>query len=405
MKKLIIALAVLALFAGMAYARQAEERVPATPYEGTTGRAVTVWYDDNETGAPGWTHGDFTAVATPKFHVDTYLAYDVHSWWCGTFDYDADGGYGNSWDQRLDVPPTDWTGYTYPIIMYYFRNDSEVGYDFSYVEAESNGVYVALNRGYDGKIPWGQAGFYLGNKDNPAVCRFRFVSDGAWSDEDGLYTSLGGAFHCDEIQILDYITGDVLFYDDVESGGLCTPSVPAAAGDYWHLDNWLCRAYSGDHYWEVCWPGTSYVQPNLQNWLQTPVVDISAYEPVQGCTLYTVFQLFMPGTSGGYWTEEATTDGGATWTQTGAWYGDQCGYGYGPCDHFLFSIPVRPIAGTGNQVAVRWTMYTDALGNSADPACSYISAGITIDDTWFDVTEEPSAVEDKSWGRIKSMYR
>ena len=30
------------------------------------------------------------------------MAFDGQSWWCGTFDYTAVGGYGNSWDQRLE---------------------------------------------------------------------------------------------------------------------------------------------------------------------------------------------------------------------------------------------------------------------------------------------------------------
>ena len=84
----------------------------------------------------------------------------------------------------------------------------------------------------------------LGDKDNPAQCRFRFVSDGAWSDQDGDYPSAAGACMFDEIQIYDYVTGTVLFYDDVESGGLCVPGVPAAAGDYWHIRDIAAEAWS-----------------------------------------------------------------------------------------------------------------------------------------------------------------
>ena len=43
-------------------------------------------------------------------------------------------------------------------------------------------------------------------------------SDGAWSDQDGLYLSVGGAFMCDDIQIWDYYSGTVYFFDDIESG-------------------------------------------------------------------------------------------------------------------------------------------------------------------------------------------
>jgi len=287
--------------------------------------------------------------------------------------------------------------------MFQYRNDSELGYDFTFVQAESAGTWVNLNRGYNGRIGWGPVAYYLGNKDNPAVCRFRFQSDGAWSDEDGLYDSVGGGFACDDIEIMDYITSDVLFFDDVETGGLCVPSIPAAAGDYWHLDNWLCRAYSGNHYWEICWPSTTFVQPSLQNWLQTPVVDVPSWMNVTACTLWYVGQIFWPGAQEGVWTEEVSVDGGTSWWQVGAWYGDQCGWGYGPCDHFLFSMSFTPFL-PGHHLAARWTVLTDELGNTADPACPYLSAGMAIDDTWITFTWD-TPVEETSWGKIKSLYR
>ena len=64
-----------------------------------------VWHDDMEGDVSGWTSTDFTATVSPHFHWDTYMAYEGASWWCGSFDYDADGGYGNGWDDRLSLPP------------------------------------------------------------------------------------------------------------------------------------------------------------------------------------------------------------------------------------------------------------------------------------------------------------
>ena len=52
-------------------------------------------------------------------------------------------------------------------------------------------------------------------------------------------------------------------------------------------------------------------------------------------------------------------------------------------------------------------MFTDAFGNGCDLAgCSlgYCSAGITIDDTWIEVSYN-TPVEESSWGSIKSLYR
>lgn len=364
-----------------------------------------VWLDDIESGTNGWTHGDFTATAVPHFHVDTYMAYSGSSWWCGTFDYDANGGYGNNWDDRLDVPSTDWTGYSYPIISFEYRCDSEYGYDFTFVQAESVGGWVNLNRGYTGTSSWGSGAYYLGNRDNPAVCRFLFQSDLAYSDADGLYESVGGAFACDDITIYDLNTTTQLFFDDVEGGGLCVPSVPPTAGDFWHIATSDCQAFSPSHCWAVASPGTSYVQPSLLNWLQTPLVDISPYSRANSCTLWTVMQFWVPGASGAGWTEEVTTDGGTSWFLTGAWYGDQCtGSGWGPCDHGLFAIDLTPYLPGTNLVAVRWTMQTPSAGLSADAGCTYDSAGLTLDDTWLQVDWD-TPVEQTSWGKIKSFYR
>ena len=148
-------------------------------YRGDCSRIAGDRRDDLESGAIGWTHGDFTVGVPPKFHVDDYMAYvapgrqDNHSWWCGEFglpyDLNGDGGYANDWDQRLDVPATSCAGYIYPLILFQYRNATEPGFDFSYVQAESNGVFVDLNAGYDGVRDWREAGYYLGNKDEPAV--------------------------------------------------------------------------------------------------------------------------------------------------------------------------------------------------------------------------------------------
>lgn len=423
MKRLSLALAVLALAAGAALADQ--EVLQAGRLE-NAGRISWCWFDDLEPPDPGWTHGDFTATAIPHFHVDTYMAYSgASSWWCGTFDYDADGGYGNRWDDRLDIPPVNWTGYTYPVITLYFRNDTELNYDFTYVEAESNGAFVCLNTepwwspiGYDGSLPWQGGGFYLGDKDNPAVCRFRFVSDLHFSDEDGLYDSAGGAFMCDEIQVMDYYTGEVFFYDDVESGGLCTPSLPPIGGDYWHTVSNNCKAWSDPTVWvntQIDTPG--YVPPGVQNWLMTPMVDISC---ATTCTVRFILQRFTPyvvttreiGWEGSdHCIESVTVDGGATWTQVNVWPDDwlmgsdddQCDLGYGPCDHFFTREDITPLL-PGTMLAYRWTYYSDDNGVGPD-VCG--NAGMTIDDVGFFGEGCPcgSVVKETSWGRVKSLYR
>jgi hypothetical protein len=167
-------------------------------------------------------------TSEPHFHRDTYLAYEgSYSWWCGTFEYDEDGGYGNNWDERLDLPPLDFSGASYPMLTYAYRCDSEDGHDFTYVQAESNGVFVNLNSGHNGASAWyniGTYGYILGPYDDPFVARFRFISDASGSDEDGGYSSVGGGFACDIIKVFDYFGGYVYFFDGEATE--CVPSRP-----------------------------------------------------------------------------------------------------------------------------------------------------------------------------------
>ncbi len=409
MKKLIIAVAILAFFAGMATARGPQEATPV-PYDGQHHtRGTTVWADDMESGAPGWTHGDDSAQ-TIYWHIDSYMAYSGNSWWCGSPSITADGGYGNLWRQYLTSPYVDWTGYSYPVLQYVFRCDTEAGFDYAYAQAESAGAFLNLNKGYDGVIPWGAAGYYLGNKDNPARIRFYFESDGGYSDADGYYQSVGGAFAVDNVTIMDYYTATVLFLDDADANVALVPSVPSASGDFWTIASNNCQAYSDPHYWTCSSPDTMTVQPNLVNWLRTPDVDISAY-PAYTCTLYFIQQMFMSGAFGGSWQEVAVADG--VEGVTGWWYGHQCQFttAAGPCGHYLGVIPIVAPGyfPSASMVAGKWYMLTDPDGNGCDVAAcplGYCSAGMNIDDTWIEVTPPiPDAVRDSSWGQIKSMYR
>jgi len=362
---------------------------------------VVLFFDDMEGGVAGWTTVDNTATATTHFHLDTYMAYEgTYSWWCGTFDYDADGGYGNSWDDRLLIPTTDLSAATYPILTYAFRHDSETGYDYTYVQAESMGVFVNLNRGYDGSAPWtdiGLYGFILDTYDNPLNARFRFLSDGAWSDQDGLYLSVAGGFMCDIVKVFDYFGGYVYFFDDGESGGLCVPGVPSSAGDFWHIIDRACPAYSDPHSW---WCGddsdTTLTPPNLNNSLISPAINIVGSGT---CTLRMLLHAEVPTVDNDYWTEEVTVDGGGTWVMTGAWWGD-----FGSCDGWgtsgIAGVDISPLL-PGTAFQFKLTFYS--TDNGCGPGAAG-GAGIMLDDTWLE-DWTGSAVEEQSWGSIKAMYR
>jgi hypothetical protein len=368
------------------------------------------WYDDVESGINGWMTSDLTATAVPHFHWDTYLAYEGHSWWCGNFDYDSDGGYGNGWDDRLDLPPVQVTPVAveevswgelksfyregprperedagrdaiFPVLTFVYRHDSEIGYDFTYVQAESNGVYVDLNRGYDGVQEWsdlGPYGFDLAGYDDPLRVRFRFTSDGAWSDEDGDYLSVGGAFHVDNVKIYDFMTGDVLFYDSEPGGdeGECTPAIPGAAGDYWHIIDRACPALSDPHSW---WCGddadTSFVPPNLADALFTPVIYTNT---ILTCTLYAAIHFAIPTVDNDYFAIWCTFDG-ADYYAHSSWWGDfeQCyGWGSSGINGFSFS---EFVSGYPDHAGAAFVMYT--TDNGCGPAVGG-GAGVMIDDVW-----------------------
>jgi hypothetical protein len=325
---------------------------------------VVYFFDDVESGAGNWTTVDFTAGEVPHFHIDTYLAYDDPdhdedlSWWCGSFEYDADGGYGNRWDDRLDLPTvhvdqvvverTSWGAIksryidedgaqerdeaprgVLPVLDFVYRHDSEPAFDYTYVQIDSAGTWVTLNGdGFDGSSGgWqelGTDGYSLAPYGSELTVRFRFLSDGAWSDQDGEYLSNGGAFHVDNIRIYDHVSGDVLFFEDCQGGGLCTPGVPEIAGDWWHIVDRKCPAYSDPHSW---WCGddadTSLIPPNLDNALITPYVDLSR---ALTCTVSFCLHAEVPTDDNDYWTYYATGDGGVSWQSIASYWGDfgQC---------------------------------------------------------------------------------
>jgi hypothetical protein len=398
MKKLVIVLAIMALFVVTAGAKLTVA-TPAYESNGSSGARDVMWFDDIEGGVNGWTTADLTATTVPHFHWDTYMAYAGQSWWCGNFDYDADGGYGNSWDDKLAIPELDLSIATYPILTYAFRHDSEVGYDYTYVQAESLGAYVNLNRGYDGSASWtdiGIYGFILVPYDNPLHARFRFLSDGAWSDEDGLYHSVGGGFACDNVQVFDYFTGDVFFYDDEPGADECVPVIPSAAGDFWHIIDRACPASSDPHSW---WCGvdadTNLVPPGLQNSLRTPIIPMFA----ASCTVTVWIHFGIPTVDNDYCEFKGYCNG--DYYHMFSYWGDfeQCdGWGIsGIAGYDVGQFCTPPITGAGYEFIM------NTSDNGCGPAVNG-GAGIFVDD--ITISAVPAVpVESTSWGNVKAMYR
>ncbi len=398
MRTLAIALAVL-LVAGTALASLNTDT--ATEFRGPN-RLNTEYAYFDMSDATGFTTVDNTATAVPHFHIDIYMPFDgTDHWWCGNFDYDTDGGYGNAWDDRLEIPATSVTGAVYPVLTFAHYFSSEFGWDFTYVQAKQGGAYVDMNAGYSGIISggtWvdlGSYGFVMTGFDDPIEARFRFISDGNTSDEDGLYASVGGAYHVDNIKIFDFYGGAVYFFDDVNSGSPCVPGVPGSAGNYWHLVNDVCSSNVVPSWWCGDDADTSLIPSNLNNSLITPVVDITN---ATTCTLRMAIHAEVPTVDNDYWNNAVRFDGGA-WVSIGSWWGD-----FGGCGGF-------GTAGLTGDVlddflpasTVQYRLTFNTTDNGCGPGAAG-GAGINLDDTWFEgVLGSP--VEKSSWGSIKAMYR
>ena len=188
----------------------------------------TVYYEDFQDGPAGWTARDLTAQTDTFLNrIDYFDGVDTMGvWWCGddNTDWVDPMGYGNNWDQRLEKTFTLPTG---PCsLSYVIQYDSELSYDFTYVEISNNGftTYETL-ASYDDHT----GGAFLSYSHDISAyaggqvqIRFRFNSDSSWSDEDGSYLS-DGAFRLDEVTV----TGsDTDFFETDGDDWIPTPALP-----------------------------------------------------------------------------------------------------------------------------------------------------------------------------------
>ena len=175
------------------------------------------------------------------WHLDTYNAFggSGKSWWVGvssslsswTALYGGSStppGYGNGWKQYLQHPFDLTSAAGTVTLSYFYKIDIERNFDFFYVEVSDNNgaswsdpplkTYTNEGPGPPGgkDVDWTQDSVdltsYIGND---ILIRFRFNSDGTFSDEDGNFNS-DGAVYIDEINLSD--SSGTLFFDDAESG-------------------------------------------------------------------------------------------------------------------------------------------------------------------------------------------
>jgi len=216
---------------------------------------------DDGLGGPdpqGWNTFDKTKQ-DPYFHVDDFIGAGApyaplegaQSLWCGQETLPscvACPGYGDLWLQYFQSVAFPSSGDV--TVSFLISYDSEPDYDFTYVQYLSkSGVWQTLDS-FDG------IGAELASVVVPAdsiigsaALRFHFLSDGGWSDDDGIYDS-NGAVVVDSITVAD--TTGVLDFQDFEAepfGALTTVD-----GD------WTASAYPGFGDYAALFDGTTVLQ-------------------------------------------------------------------------------------------------------------------------------------------------
>ncbi len=178
----------------------------------------------------GWTHKDITFSGAQRWNIDNFNVPangGTLAMWCGqrAFPNDCGDGYGNDWSENLvftyTVPnPSVATVVGVDLV---FNSDSEPGFDYFYVQYNQGGSWQTIGRAYDGTnvgvlfsadVTF-QPSYYVGSASDQLQLRCRGFSDGAWSDEDCLWDTVGLA-QVDNIVI--EITGGPTFSEDFEDG-------------------------------------------------------------------------------------------------------------------------------------------------------------------------------------------
>ncbi len=215
-----------------------------------------VWYDFEQMDWQSWTRVDNTAPEDTFFHVDDFAGLGGGSWgrlvpiegaksiWCGirsggvnalyTCSWGSAPGYGNNWDENLQAAIYHPPGNLH--VSYHLVCDTESGADLVTFEHSTDRACGCCDY-----CNWNILETYSGVIDTVVVrevfsvtwgskLRFRFQSDGARSDQDGLVDTDGAC-------IIDSIT----IWDD--SGVL----------DYENFENYdVGQTYAGE--WMACTP-------------------------------------------------------------------------------------------------------------------------------------------------------
>jgi hypothetical protein len=204
---------------------------------------TVIWYDFEQMNWQGWTRVDNTAPADTFFHVDDFAGLGggtygrlvpiegTKSIWCGarpasspgwyTCNWGSAPGYGNNWDEYIGTGFYHEPGNTVNV-SYHLVCDTESESDLVTFEWSTDGGCCGPCAEY---IDWEVVETYSGVVDTVVThsvfslrhgtkLRFRFVSDGAFSDEDGAVDT-DGACIIDSITVWD--DNGLIDFEDFES--------------------------------------------------------------------------------------------------------------------------------------------------------------------------------------------
>jgi hypothetical protein len=293
-----------------------------------TGQIAVFWHVADGTELDGGDSGNLVPLSGAR------------SMWCGQdassavpfCAYATLPGYGNGWEQILvsDALSGDSLSISYKVFW-----DSEGGYDGTEVEYAFDDVYwyrFPVTDSYSdrpdlydntGPTPFITETFAVGSSGASSIkVRFRFRSDGAWSDEDGLWPT-DGAVMVDDITI-DTWSGGVAESSNTEdfesasvgsnTAGIWTGDTPPAFGDYAAL-----------------YPGVTLLQ-------EDPCMFVNSY----------AWAFFDDPANSNY--------GCAGYPEQGA-----IPKGNANCDYIANRIqsPLIPYTGSGDEVRLRFLVYRD----------------------------------------------
>lgn len=338
-----------------------------------------------------WTHVDNSAKPT-AWHLDTFYGCQGNGWWCGRIDstwiYDTNrAGYENSWTQYLqngvwlDSLPNNTS------IKLSFRHhlNVEQGFDFGRIEvydlSQNDWVTIA---NYTGKVPNNgtcdtatviipdsiATVFYSivdRSQHQKVQFRFSFLSDAAYSSQDGLYDGDGWAI--DNITVK--VGTQLRFFDNCENGqGSWTPSIFPPVGDLYAISN---NVFTEDicttnrtNVWSDWDASTLSVVPRLDNLLRTPSVFIN--KPGEGFVVFDVYRNLPAAACFFYHLRYRTRNTGEpVWTE---WVDPTRVLYYGASKDWARQKVVLPGAANRDSVQVEFgltdygSIYCDGIGSS-----------------------------------------